>query len=1078
MRNVVVLLQQAELVTKVEKVLGTRGSLTRELAPGVVYDLCLLDEERLRRLAPALLHARSNGRLRSVLLLAPSAGLLALEPAQRSLVDDFVEPGADSTELDARISLAFERAIERAVEATCDDEGERYLREQGFRALTEDSPDVVVRYDRDGRYLFANAALCRATGLTPEQVLGKTHAELGFASEHADFWDSTIRHGFETGESARVEYTFPTPDGVRFFESRLSPERARDGSIASVMVVSRDMTDRWLVEAQLRVSEARLDEALALARTGSWEVDPETGNAVWSKELHRLLGYDPRDTVPTLEGMLARVHPEDVGALQADLANTGEGARSMEFRVILPGGEVRHLLSHARTSVDLRTKRVRVLGAISDITERRFSELERESERALLEMVARGAPLEECLERMTLNQEALFPGSLCCVSTLGEGEHASLARPAARFDTLRLVAGLREHPEARNAMRTFEIGPRGNPCARSAFTKKRVIAVELLESEHWSEYRRVAQELGVHSCVSVPIFSSRKEVLGTFAMHLRETREPSQEELRCVERAASLAGLAIERHRNHGALAESEALLRTVFDHSPIGIYLCDPDGRVVYMNRAVDALLGVEKSNLLGKGWFRFLHPDDKHHVAESLAGLMEGRTQSVDLAWRQLRPDGGMRTLQVHASAMHAGGGRRGFVGTVEDISARLKFEEQIRHGQKMEAVGQLAGGVAHDFNNLLTVILNGVSLIKAPGTARDRELLRQIELAAERAAALTRQLLAFGRRQRMAPQLVDLNDLVSTLCGMLRRLIGEQIALETQLAAGGAPARVDPNMIEQVLVNLVVNARDAMPRGGTIGLRLDALMHTGGPVVRPGAEPQPYLRLSVSDTGVGITKDDLSHVFEPFFTTKETGKGTGLGLATVYAIVEQHGGFIEVDSQVGRGTAVHVFLPRSTAAVRRAPTAFLAAPRGNETLLLVEDEPAVREMVRTSLESCGYQVLEAASGDLALPIWREHRQRIRLLLTDMVMPGSLLGGELSQRLRAEKPDLRVVYMSGYGGQDLKLDSTSRFVSKPFQVSTLGRVVRECLDATPDEALAEARALSTARHPLPSSTPGRAGG
>ena len=391
------------------------------------------------------------------------------------------------------------------------------------------------------------------------------------------------------------------------------------------------------------------------------------------------------------------------------------------------------------------------------------------------------------------------------------------------------------------------------------------------------------------------------------------------------------------------------------------------------------------------------------------------------------------------------------------VRDLTERRQLEEQLRQSQKMEAFGQLAGGVAHDFNNLLTVILGHVALLQLQEAIPPDQAagLAEIAKAAERAANLTRQLLTFSRRQLFQPKPIDLNEVVANTTKMLQRLIGEHVSLETHFAPGGAPITADRNMIEQILINLAVNSRDAMPKGGRLIIQTAAItISETDAAANPQARPGAFVRLSVTDTGCGIAPKEMEHIFEPFFTTKEVGKGTGLGLATVFGIVTQHHGWIEVKSRVNEGAAFHIHLPR-LAESEKSQTEFFRAPEvrgGNETILLVEDEVPVRSLARTLLERNGYHVLEADSGLSALEIWQQQRDTIDLLFTDMVMPEGLSGRELAARLLAEKPGLKVIYTSGYTddmlGESSPLRNNPNFLEKPFDPYKLLKRVRDCLD------------------------------
>ncbi|OLC08838.1 MAG: hypothetical protein AUH41_07160 [Gemmatimonadetes bacterium 13_1_40CM_66_11] len=392
----------------------------------------------------------------------------------------------------------------------------------------------------------------------------------------------------------------------------------------------------------------------------------------------------------------------------------------------------------------------------------------------------------------------------------------------------------------------------------------------------------------------------------------------------------------------------------------------------------------------------------------------------------------------------------------GTQRDVTEQRHLEEQFRQSQKMEAVGQLAGGIAHDFNNLLTAILGNTQLLLRdlpPGDSK-RGDVEEIRKASERAASLTRQLLAYSRRQMLQPEVLDLNVVVAEMDKMLRRLIGEHIALVTVLAPDLGRVRADPNQIEQVIVNLAVNARDAMPEGGKLTIETaDVDLDEAFAQTHLGSVPGPYAMLAVTDSGVGMDASVRAHVFEPFFTTKEVGRGTGLGLATVYGIVKQSDGYISVYSEVGHGSSFKIYLPRIAQPADAPVSPQRSGPaRGTETVLVVEDEPAVLTLSRRALEAQGYVVLAASDAAAALRVVERHGGTIHMLVTDVVMPG-LSGRELADRLVAQRPGIRVLYMSGYPGdavvQHGGLPQGSAFLQKPFSPDTLARKVRDVLDA-----------------------------
>ncbi len=394
-------------------------------------------------------------------------------------------------------------------------------------------------------------------------------------------------------------------------------------------------------------------------------------------------------------------------------------------------------------------------------------------------------------------------------------------------------------------------------------------------------------------------------------------------------------------------------------------------------------------------------------------------------------------------------------------QDVTEQLQLEKQLRHSQKMEAIGQLAAGIAHDFNNMLTVIKGNASLIiaKHPAGSPDLTMLENIISAAQRSTKLVRQLLTFSRKQVLEVSAMNIGELLASLAEMLPRMLGEQVAVKVDFPAELPPISADSGMIDQLLVNLAVNARDAMPQGGTLTIAAKATtISTADLRINREARPGRFLCLSVSDTGCGIPPDVLPRIFEPFFTTKPMGKGTGLGLSTVYGIAKQHAGWIEVQSELNKGTTFRVFLPLNE---ELAPAAAPANPdavpnfRGTETIMVVEDEEAVRFCVSMILETHGYTVLAANNGVEALAVWQAHGSRIDLLLTDMVMPEELTGIELAQRLLAEKPSLNVVFTSGYSRElsssKSPFPTRHRFLAKPYLASSLLQAVRDCLDQRP---------------------------
>ncbi|MGH9432301.1 MAG: PAS domain S-box protein, partial [Terriglobia bacterium] len=517
-----------------------------------------------------------------------------------------------------------------------------------------------------------------------------------------------------------------------------------------------------------------------------------------------------------------------------------------------------------------------------------------------------------------------------------------------------------------------------------------------------------------------------------------------------------------EQKRSEQALRESELRKGAILESALDAIVTLDFTGRVLEFNSAAEKTFGRLRDEVLGENASEVIfanatRDDQPFEVTDPVAWSHPNlRGRRFEITAR--RADGTPFPAELAITSVELPG-RSIITVYLRDLTDRKALEKQLWHSQKLEAVGRLAGGVAHDFNNILTVIegYSDLLLMDMPESAPARRGIEEIRKAGERAASLTRQLLAFSRRQVLAPQVIDVNDVISNVNKMLRRLIGEDIDLVTVLRPGLSSIKADPGQIEQVLMNLVVNGRDAMPRGGVLTVETESVEVDETAARRLGVAIMPgeYVVLAVTDQGCGMDAETQSHIFEPFFTTKEQGKGTGLGLATVYGIVKQSGGFIWVYSEPGQGSTFKVYLPavRDAAPAGRSMAPELRPAGGHETVLLVEDEDALRFMVREVLSAAGYNVLEATEGDEALKIARRHELPIDLMLTDVVMP-RMNGHELAEKLECLHPETRVLFMSGYTGSAIVqhgiLSSDELFIQKPFTPSSLMKKVRGILDAS----------------------------
>jgi PAS domain S-box-containing protein len=693
---------------------------------------------------------------------------------------------------------------------------------------------------------------------------------------------------------------------------------------------------------------------------------------------------------------------------------TGDGPRPRVFRHRTKDGS----LLDVEVVTQLLTFRgvPACLDIVRDVTERTRGEAFAAAQQRVLEMIAMCAPQPDVLEAITSMCEAESPGMICSIEVLPVDPATARRAPppaaGAAPDSTRMAAGV--------MMPTTRI-------------------TRLLDPS-----RRLA---------------------GVFSVAYRDPRERTARDRRAAAIGARFAQIAVARGRSEDELRLLRKAISQLSDLVIITAALPGPSGgrEILFVNEAFERRTGYSREEAAGKTMTQLLNgPKTSQEALGRIAAALD--------RWQPLREtllcytrDRREIWLEIDLAPIADESGRpTHWVSIQRDVSERKALEEQLLQAQKMEAVGLLAGGIAHDFNNMLSVVIGYGDLALAslhPGDPL-RADLEEIRRAAQRTAVLTRQLLAFSRKQVLQPRVLDLNEVVTETERMLRRLIGEDIDLALGLAASLSPVVADPGQIQQVIMNLVVNARDALPKGGritveTADVTIDEEYARAHSTVKPGA----YVLLAVSDNGTGMDADTRRRIFEPFFTTKEAGRGTGLGLSTVYGIVQQSGGDVRVDSEPGRGTTFRIHLPVAVGAAVTA-RATIAPPcerRGTETILLVEDADAVRALARKILEKKGYKVLEARNGRDAYHLSDTFQGSIDLMLSDVVMP-YMDGHELADRVRARRPALNVLFMSGYTEavvmQKAVLEARTGFLQKPFTPEALTRVVRSALDGVMETA------------------------
>jgi two-component system cell cycle sensor histidine kinase/response regulator CckA len=855
-----------------------------------------------------------------------------------------------------------------------------HARQHLLSTLVEHGPDIVLRLDRNLRHLYVSPVVELATGHPPEWFLGKTTAELGFPEAHVDLWTRELRHVLETAEPSRFEFQL----GGRWFESHAVAEPGAGGTVESIVIFTRDRTEARSAEVRYReLFEHATDMIFIVGMDGTFvDVNPA---------VERALGYAQDELIGQHFDLV--VAPGDRGMPAERLRRKLDGSESTsvyEMGFVTRTGRLLPVQASSR-SIVRDGKPAGVLAIVRDIS---------------AEKVAAAA---------LAASEQLFRGAFddAAVGMLLTTPAGEIVRVNAAFARM-----LGYEPEELAGKTIDETTHPDDIESTSAFIE---LLVDGTSDTHRGEKRYRTKDGETRWC-QVGLSAVRAED-GSVPYLVAQVEDVT--ELRRVQ----------------AELQESQALHRVVVESSRDLIMVLDLDGTVRLVSHSVEDILGYRRDELVGTSFDRLVHPDDLAVAQAALERALVG--DPVITQARVLRKDGSWRVLEGKASGGLNGEGRPAFLVTnARDVTDRMWLEEQLRQSQKMEAIGKLAGGVAHDFNNLLTVI-NGysdVALSTLPPELEDtRHSVEEIRRAGERAAELTHQLLAFSRRQVLRPEAVDLNEVVEGCLTMLERIVGEDVAVHTSLDASLPPLLADPGQLGQVVLNLAVNARDAMPDGGE--LRITTSMEGGAPT------------LTVSDTGHGMAPDIRQRIFEPFFTTKEQGKGTGMGLSTVLGIVEQSGGSIDVESAPGRGTSFRISLQAAPDAVAPSEPPERDPERASEaaTILLVEDEPLVRGIVEEMLVALGHRVIATAGPGAALEV-ASTAEPFDLVLTDVVMP-EMNGHELASRVAELRPGVRVLYISGYTGDVVEargvLDAHDCFLQKPFSVDALGAKVRAALTA-----------------------------
>jgi two-component system, cell cycle sensor histidine kinase and response regulator CckA len=762
------------------------------------------------------------------------------------------------------------------------------------------------------------------------------------------------------------------------------------------------------------------------------------GSVIYASEgFGRVLGYFNSELVGT--PIVNLLHPDQrTGAQECidKLADTPGGWVSNNYRIQRKDGTWRWF--EVSSQNHLRYPGVEaIVVSFLDITDLRRMQEERQVISDIVHALNETSNLDQLLLSIHQSLNKVLPADNCFV--------ALHERETDNFNFAFFVDEFDPPPPPQKHTRT---------CTSLVFRTGRAMLIPQ------SEFDRLAQRGEVElvgspspAWLGVPLKTPTATIGVLVVQHYQNEKAYDERDLEFLDSVGGHIALAIERRSAEDALRNSASMFRLFFSNNPLPTWVFDCDTFLcIQVNDAAVKLFGFSTSEFESMTILDFRPATE--HVAFLEFLKQSGTTPPTKTNWKHVRKDGKLIDAEVIAHRLEYAG-RPVYLVVAQDVGERQLLEDQLRQAQKMEAVGRLAGGVAHDFNNLLMVIKGHTELLlnalpHGDPAARKVEL---IDRAADRAASLTRQLLAFSRMQVLQPRVINLNKIVEDMGKLIPRLLGEDVDLVVRTSPDLGAIRADASQMEQVIMNLAVNARDAMPSGGrlvieTSNTELDRSYANARPVVTPG----PYILLAVSDTGSGMDQETQARIFEPFFTTKEQGKGTGLGLSTVYGVVKQSGGFIWVYSELGKGTSFKIYLPRVDQPIDSAGkvASYAEAPGGTETVLLAEDEADVRELAREFLQAAGYTVIEARNGQEALKLAAERAEEIDLLVSDLVMPG-MTGQQLAALLQQQDPSLRVIFMSGYSehaaAEAAQAGSSVRILTKPFNRMALLRTIREVL-------------------------------
>ena len=885
-----------------------------------------------------------------------------------------------------------------------------------YQQIISVSPDMMSLVGPDYIYLAVNDAYVKALGRPKEEIIGHHVSEFvgqdGFEQAVKPKLDASL-----AGISGRLEGWFDYPDhGQRYMDIVYEPVRNDGDAIIGVAVSIRDLTDRRRVEDDLAKQTELLQRAEKLAHVGHFRRPLVDGNIYWSDEMYRIFGVDRETVVLTRDSVLASLHPDDAERYvkQLDAATARGGSVEVDFRGVRPDGEIRHIHAEVETELSNTGVTVAIFGAVKDVTEIFAAEAKLRQREAELSSITRLSPTG--IFRVDRSGRATFINERW-YETMGFAPDSD--------------AGARWH--------------------RAIHPDDRDVAIKICKDS-------IAQ--CVPFAAEFRVIRPDRSVAWTYSEATPE-RDPNGEvtgfvgfTLDITERKAAEAQLLAAR-----TLAESGERIRLAFENISSGSLVISAKGIIEIFNSAAGKIFGYTAEQVVGQNVEMLMPvPVRNKHEGYIRDYLETGEAKVVGIGREVvgLRKNGEEFPMHINVGVLTLGD-EVSFIGSITDLTGTKSLEEQVRRSQRLEAVGQLTGGVAHDFNNLLAIMIGNAELLESL-IGEDEEVKKPVKAiiaAVDRGASLTQRLLAFSRRQTLSPVANDVSDLIVGLEDMLRRTLGETVDLRIEDMPDLWPATIDPHQFENALVNLAINARDAMPDGGTLSIEaanvtLDEAFVMQLDEVTPG----DYVKVAVSDTGSGMPPEVLEKVFEPFFTTKEVGEGSGLGLSMVYGFAKQSGGHITIYSEVDQGTTVSLYLPRSEDPIVQDDIKDETAEfeQRSERILVVEDDEDVRNVAVYLLRDQGYEIVDAKDGVEAVNHLTKGKA-FDLLFTDVVLPGGMNGVKIAEQAKRLQPNIKVIYTTGYAENAFvhngPLDPGITVVNKPYRRAELLEKVRAILDS-----------------------------